>query len=904
MKKRRILLGLALAAAAVFSLSACDEKAPADPEPEVVVTPPAEGDGEEEVSKVDMNGTKYESIKKALEAVPANSTETFTITVEKGTYEENGLAYNGSATIHIKGNTTTKYGADVIIKGHGSDMKTEKGRSLVAIQGTGNIILENLTLQSDWGRTIAAQANMASNTQAEVLGTDTKGNTVAYNCSFKSNQDTLRTAGKAWFYGCYVEGDVDFIWMEQAGSVALYEKCEIVSVYDATASTHASYVAAPRMTKNSKVGKGLVIYNSTVKESAEAKEKNQQTYLCRNPWSSSTDYYNQVAYINTVCEDIEADLYKYAATKTEYDPLAIGWKMDQATATSLNHTGDDILPAEVVSSEFNGRKTILNRVYNAQKQKYERDSANIWDIDALIAANHWTVDADASSDTLSTDTAGKVTQYLFNDTQDVSSLVSGFSFHSSSKSYSGASGSTITIPVEKKSYVEVYGFYSGTVEVTADTQEGKQVMFFNNSSTSAEMLNTFVVYDDNARTVTLTAKSTTYITKIIVTEDTSIEETKVTGIDITANKKLQCVGVPLILSASITPKTATNKSVVWSSSAPSVGTIDPYTGKVAFVSAGEVTFTATACDGSGVSKSVTCNPVDPKWTVAEWYTTEQKDNSDTEKPLSEEEKATEISAFDVNSSNYKKLTKSYTFTDASGDTITTAAGLKLNGNGKLSISTTKGNATLTVVIVTENGQIKSAPSVSDGTTTLQAVSSTVNADTTTTYVYKLPSAGTWNIERGDTQSENNPILYAKCEYETKIKSDYCMEFSKNGIDSSFTGDKYKWSNTKEIGTENMLTVSGTGYSNSGYLQFSNTGTVSFDVVIPAGKTKAVLTINYYYADREATVKVNNGDAITGTAGTASGENHLYSYDITESGTVTIVGNTSTNYLNYISVVFE
>ena len=212
--------------------------------------------------EIKMNGTKYDTLSAALAAVPTDSAETFVITLGKGTYEESGLGYNGSATIKISGDTTAKYGTDVVIVGHGSDMTTEKTRSLIAIQGSGNIILENLTLKSDWSRARAEQEGLGSNTQAEVLGTDTKGNTVAYNCSFKSNQDTLRTAGKAWFYGCYIEGDVDFIWMEQAGQVALYEKCEIVSVYDADASTHRSYVTAPRMAISTKVGKGLVIFNA------------------------------------------------------------------------------------------------------------------------------------------------------------------------------------------------------------------------------------------------------------------------------------------------------------------------------------------------------------------------------------------------------------------------------------------------------------------------------------------------------------------------------------------------------------------------------------------------------------------------------------------------------------------
>ncbi|MDE7095651.1 MAG: InlB B-repeat-containing protein, partial [Anaeroplasmataceae bacterium] len=188
--------------------------------------------------KIFMNGTEYPTLAAAFAAISATSKDMYTITLGKGTYNENGLMYKGSATIRIVGSTDAKYGSDVIIKGHGSKMPGETGcdsknRCLISIQGTANIILENLTLESDWYR-----ANHSGDVQAEVLGADSTGFTAAYNCGFKSHQDTLRTIGKAWFYGCYIEGDVDFIWMEAGGKVALYENCEIVSVWDGAANTH------------------------------------------------------------------------------------------------------------------------------------------------------------------------------------------------------------------------------------------------------------------------------------------------------------------------------------------------------------------------------------------------------------------------------------------------------------------------------------------------------------------------------------------------------------------------------------------------------------------------------------------------------------------------------------------
>ena len=561
----------------------------------------------EQANAIEMNGVAYETITAALAAIPTSGdTNTYTIRLNKGTYKENGLSYNGTATIHIIGNTNAKYGADVIIEGRGNNMGSMRGRELLEIQGTGNIILENISLVSDVSR---AEGLAAS--QAEVLGTDTKGNTVAYNCSFYSHQDTIRTAGKAWFYGCYVEGDTDFIWMEASGSVALYENCEIVSVYDEHATTHASYIAAPRMGVSSKVGKGLVFLNSVVKESAEAKEKGQLTYLARSPWTSG--YYNQVAYINTQISDVELEATSKAPNApwygnmiaTEYPETVIGWKLDSKSAASLNLTGKDYILSDAVTGvEYNGRETILNRIYNTGRLKYEKDSANYWDIASLIAECGFEVSADSSSAILEGEVVAESTVYVFDGNTDYSSICNGFAQDQSKPHYAGKNGSTITIPVNGKSYVEIYGYYAGTAEVKANTDNGYALAFFNNGSTSTEIEYDYIVYDANAKSVVITAKATTYITKIVVTPDPTIgAASPVTEIEINRSSAVETVGVAVTLSASVN-KDASNKSVIWSSSDESVASIDPYNGRITFKKAGTVTFTATACDGSGVTASI------------------------------------------------------------------------------------------------------------------------------------------------------------------------------------------------------------------------------------------------------------------------------------------------------------
>ncbi len=918
MKKKRILLGLALAATAVFSLSACNgEEKPEEPAPAEV---DGDGDGEVDTRSVVMNGTTYESIKKAFAAIPASSTDTFTIVLGKGTYNEEGLQYNGSATIKIKGDTTTKYGADVIIKGHGSNMKTEKERSLIAIQGTGNIILENLTLQSDWTRTLAG----SNNAQAEVLGTDTKGNTAAYNCSFKSNQDTIRTAGKAWFYGCYIEGDVDFLWMETAGQVALYEKCEIVSVYDQTASTHATYFTAPRMAKTMKIGKGLVIYNSTLTQTDEAKEKNQDVYLARNAWSGTTDYYNQVTYINTTVGNglkVNSAIWKSDSSATDFDKTQIGFKMDQKTATAIGYAGNgDVLDDTTVSKEFNGRETIINRYFNTGKLKYEKDAVNYWDISNFITSQNWTVDNDTSKSVLDGEVVSTPTIYKFDGTEDVSAYVSGFAQDGTKAQFVGNAGSTITIPVTGKCYVEVYGFYSGTVETKAGSQ-GEAIMFFNNNTTNTEIENDYIVYDSSATNVTITAKGKTYITRIVVVEDDSITQTEATSIDVTPSTTNYLVGVALKLSAKVNPGLTTNKSVKWSSNNESVAKIDEYTGKVTFLTAGTVTFTATACDGSGTTGTFECTAKEAKWTEAEWYTVDSDTTGTEETKTGAEKQATEIAVFEPTSAS-KSLGTEYTFTNLKGQEIKTAYGLKMNSSGKLLFSTTKGNALLTLVCCDEINE-KATPTVytTDKSVTLTCVGQTTTKDANgknvTTYLYEIPSAGAWEIYRG-SGNECNPILYASVVYDLTISKNTFVNY-KGGSFSAQSTDAVKlnhnsdttdanYSNTAKVEDTNQVTYDNITYKgavsngNNGWLTFNTGATITF-----TAKTACTLYINFYKGNNNVTVTLD-GNTITtptsseGSGSEATGNPIRYEYAISAGGTVVITA-ASNGYLGCFEVEF-
>lgn len=80
--------------------------------------------------------------------------------------------------------------------------------------------------------------------------------------------------------------------------------------------------------------------------------------------------------------------------------------------------------------------------------------------------------------------------------------------------------------------------------------------------------------------------------------------TKVKSIKISNNKQV-VAGKTLQLKATVSPSSATNKTISWSSDNTRVATVDAKTGKVTTHTAGTVHITASALDGSGASKSVT-----------------------------------------------------------------------------------------------------------------------------------------------------------------------------------------------------------------------------------------------------------------------------------------------------------
>ena len=344
-----------------------------------------------------------------------SKTGDWTINIDTGTYYER-LFYRGSANITMSGQTTTEYGTDVEIQwcnqdgGEGTTLWNygSRGRNVFYYAG-GNLVLENLSIintatrkTNEYGEHDATNGTDTANgkNQAEALMFDSKGNCAAYNCNFTSKQDTIYLSpagGKAWFYGCKISGDVDFIWGES--DVALFEECNIIAAYDSEKTgTQAAYVVASRLANSTdSLGKGFVVYNSTI-----TTESGQTTYLARSPWGSSDSKDSQVAIIDTaVTGGLQSDPWD-GTHKAGSDETILGWKWYGVTSGGSAISATNQLSSSQYEAEYAGRRNIINRVYNGTA--FEKDSVSNWDINALATARNWNVVEDTSKETLDGET--------------------------------------------------------------------------------------------------------------------------------------------------------------------------------------------------------------------------------------------------------------------------------------------------------------------------------------------------------------------------------------------------------------------------------------------------------------------------------------------------------------------
>ena len=404
----------------------------------------------------------FRTVHGALLAIGA-STGDYTINIAPGTYREL-IHFNGAANITLAGTGTAARGTDTVIqwtnlnKWNGS-MDT---RSVVYFGNkAGQVVIKNLTIKNTCDRSVVGTAD----TQAEALYDKSSNKLVVYNSTLLSHQDTVCTRGPSWFYDCYIEGDTDFIW--GYSDVALFEKCDLKCLLDsakaASSTADILFVSRCGTKSKAKLGKGYVLLNSTV-----TVEDGVTCYLGRN--AGSGDFYDQIAVVNTAFAkegngSVSTDLwsgatYDYIDGKEDKVGLKVyGLTGDIDVSKAIAHVGT--ISAADYALEFNGRRTVLNRVYVVEDDAYAAGSK--WDETELTA---WETDANAVADESKNNNYGEETPTAwmvetaadgtFTD-GDLNVIVSGTNANGHGAEVKATGTSSVTITIPKGSYILVAG---------------------------------------------------------------------------------------------------------------------------------------------------------------------------------------------------------------------------------------------------------------------------------------------------------------------------------------------------------------------------------------------------------------------------------------------------------------
>ena len=234
------------------------------------------------------DSTHFTTVQAAITAVPEESSDSYVIRLDAGTYREKVkvegkrnnitvigdmvhpenyvISWNDSPSVGHNPDGSIIYNEDGSVYGPGTG-----GSYTFGIYGyTSNFEMRGVTIyNSATDEQLAADGTEAGQAVALTLGNGSAGTPSTFRrCRIIAHQDTLCTYGPGYFEDCYVEGSVDFIF---GGHAALFNRCELHSVggYVAAGNHDASIVKV-----------GYLFYKCRV-----TVEDGKETYLGR-PWYS------------------------------------------------------------------------------------------------------------------------------------------------------------------------------------------------------------------------------------------------------------------------------------------------------------------------------------------------------------------------------------------------------------------------------------------------------------------------------------------------------------------------------------------------------------------------------------------------------------------------------------------
>jgi pectin methylesterase-like acyl-CoA thioesterase len=162
------------------------------------------------------------------------------------------------------------------------------GRAVLLVESSDLLTLRNFTLENPHARATLYD-NQAETVYFNTSLTPAAARMIAREMNFLSQQDTLQLKGYVWIYRSLVAGNVDFIW--GGAMAALFEECEIRSVFDAS-SNSAGYVLQARATAGDS---GFIFLNSSLTAGPGV----TAAYLGRSGGTTSSAYIDNIAFIDT-----------------------------------------------------------------------------------------------------------------------------------------------------------------------------------------------------------------------------------------------------------------------------------------------------------------------------------------------------------------------------------------------------------------------------------------------------------------------------------------------------------------------------------------------------------------------------------------------------------------------------
>ena len=223
----------------------------------------AEGKAQKNQIVVAQDGSgAFKTIKEAISSVPDSNSSTLVIYIKNGVYKEKLDIAKSKTNIILLGQDVNQ---TIITYDDYASKKDSSGKNIGTFGSTSvyiygdNITAENITFANSSGPV------------GQAVALSVGGDKVFFkNCRFLGFQDTIYTFGntnRQYFYKCYIEGAVDFIF---GAATALFEECEIFC-------KRGGYITAASTPEGQKYG--YVFLNCKITGSAPDKS----FYLGR-PW--------------------------------------------------------------------------------------------------------------------------------------------------------------------------------------------------------------------------------------------------------------------------------------------------------------------------------------------------------------------------------------------------------------------------------------------------------------------------------------------------------------------------------------------------------------------------------------------------------------------------------------------